>query len=120
MNLAAQVLAAFVAFEHFGFMVLEAYFWNKPLGLKIFRRTQAEADSSFALAKNQGLYNGFLAAGLVWGLVAEPAIGVPVRLFFLGCVVVAGIVGAITVSPRIFVVQGAPALVGLAVTWMGR
>ncbi len=120
MNLAAQVLAAFVAFEHFGFMVLEGYFWNKPLGLKVFRRSQADADSSFALAKNQGLYNGFLAAGLVWGLMSEPALGVPVRLFFLGCVGGAGIGGAITVSPRIFAVQGVPALLGFALTWMAR
>ena len=116
MNTVALVLAGFVALEHVGFMILEMQFWNKPLGLKVFRRTQAEQDATFSLAKNQGLYNGFLAAGLVWGLFTPTPLGQPLRMFFLGCVVLAGIVGAVTANPRILLVQGLPALAGLVAT----
>src|SRR5580698_4009807 len=105
MATAALVLAGLVAALHVYFMVLEMYFWNKPLGLKTFQRTQAQADESFGLAKNQGLYNGFLAAGLVWGIAAEPAFGFQIRLFFLGCVIVAGLFGAATASKKILFVQ---------------
>jgi putative membrane protein len=121
MALLGVALAGFVAVQHLLFLVLEMFFWNKPLGLKVFRRTQQQADDSFQLAKNQGLYNGFLTAGLAWGIAhPDPAVGFQVRLFNLGCVVVAGIFGAITVGPRLFFIQAVPAIVAIAVTLLGR
>eukprot|EP01133_Synstelium_polycarpum_P025977 gene25977-31198_t len=95
-------------------MYLEMVVWDKPLGLKTFRLTPEFAAASRALALNQGLYNGFLVAGLIWGLWLGQA-GFAIKVFFLGCVVVAGIVGALTVNRRIFFVQGVPAIVALAV-----
>jgi putative membrane protein len=118
MHTVSLVLAGLVALAHLGFMALEMYVWDKPLGLKIFRMDQAKAAATSSLAKNQGLYNGFLAAGLIWGLVAEPAIGLQVRTFFLVCVIVAGIVGAITANVRIFFVQSVPAVLALVATWL--
>ena len=94
-------------------MVLEMFLWDKPLGLKILGQTPELAQASKVLAANQGLYNGFLAAGLVWGLVA-PGEGAAIMTFFLCCVFVAGVFGAITVNSRIFYVQAAPATLGLA------
>jgi putative membrane protein len=84
--------------------------WTKPLGLKIFRQTQAQADSSKILAMNQGLYNGFLAGGLFWGVFAD---SYPFKAFFLGCVILAGVFGAATVSKRILWVQAIPAALAL-------
>ena len=110
MTLAADILVALVALLHLWFLVLEMFLWDKPLGRKTFRMTPEHAAATRTLAANQGLYNGFLAAGLLWGLVA----GDPVKIFFLGCVVVAGVFGAFTVSRRIFWVQAAPALAALA------
>lgn len=111
MGILAVAVSVFVAIEHVAFMVLEMFFWTKPLGRKIFRRSEADARSSAGLAKNQGLYNGFLAAGIVYAL----AVGdVRFLLFFLGCVIVAGIYAALTVNPRIFLVQGIPALLASA------
>jgi putative membrane protein len=109
MRLVADVLVALVALLHLWFLVLEMFLWDKPLGLKTFRHSPAEAASSKVLAANQGLYNGFLVAGLVWGLLASDPIGFQVKLFFLGCVIVAGVFGAATVNRRILVVQAAPA-----------
>lgn len=108
--LAASAATALVALLHTYFLVLECFLWDKPLGLKTFRMTPEQAAATAVLAKNQGTYNGFLAAGLVWSLVAAPEMILPLRLFFLGCVIVAALVGAATVSPRIFVVQGVPAI----------
>ncbi len=107
----ALLLTALVALEHFGFMVLEMFFWQSPFAMKAFGTTKESAATSATLAANQGLYNGFLVAGLVWGLWAGKA---DVVLFFLGCVIVAGIYGALTVKPRIFFVQALPAILAVA------
>lgn len=109
----ANILTGLVALLHVYFMYLEMVVWDKPLGLKTFRLTPEFAAASKALAFNQGLYNGFLVAGLVWGLwLGQP--GFAIKVFFLSCIVVAGIVGALTVNRRIFFVQGVPAIVALA------
>jgi putative membrane protein len=102
-----------VALLHLYFLVLEMFFWEKPLGLRIFGLTPEFARASRSLAANQGLYNGFLAAGLVWGLFLETA-GGSIRLFFLGCVVVAGVFGAATVNRRILWIQALPGAVAIA------
>ena len=110
MDVVASVLVGLVAALHLYFLVLEMFLWTKPLGLKTFGNTPEFAEASKVLAANQGLYNGFLVAGLVWGLVAQRY---DVCVFFLACVIVAGIYGAITVSRRILVVQAVPALLAL-------
>jgi putative membrane protein len=120
MRLAANVLAALVALEHLGFLVLEMFLWTKPLGLKIFRLTPQAAEMSRTLAANQGLYNGFLAAGLVWGLLSSEPAALSIKTFFLVCAAAAGVFGAATVSPRILFVQAAPALAALALLRLGR
>jgi len=101
-----------IAIEHLGFLVLEMFLWNQPFGIRVFGLTPEFAEQSAALAANQGLYNGFLAAGLFWSLLRERDTFAN-RIFFLGCVVVAGIFGALTVSHAIFVVQAIPAMVAL-------
>lgn len=113
MRIAADALVLFVAIEHLGFLVLEMFLWSKPVGIQIFGLTPEFAEQSAALAANQGLYNGFLAAGLLWSLVRERD-AFANRMFFLDyCVVVAGVFGALTVSHSIFVVQAMPAMVAL-------
>ncbi len=112
-DLLADIVVALVALSHIGFMLLEMFFWDKPLGRKIFRLKPEQAAATRVLAANQGLYNGFLAAGLIWGLV--PSVhSDDIRIFFLSCVVIAGVYGAVTVNRRIVAVQAAPAAVGLA------
>ncbi len=107
-------LVLLVALEHMYFLYLEMFLWTKPKGLKTFGNTPEKAAASKVLAANQGLYNGFLAAGLLWGLIyPNAAAGVHIQLFFLACVVVAGIYGGLTVSKRIMVLQGGPALLGM-------
>ena len=119
--LLAGVMVVIVAALHAYFLVLEMFLWRTPLGLRTFRMTKEAAESSAVLAANQGLYNGFLAAGLIWGLVAYGvAAGRPILTFFLLCVIVAGIYGAATVSRRIFFVQAVPAIVALALVWLAR
>jgi putative membrane protein len=113
MTTAANVAVGLVALLHLYFLVLEAFLWDKPAGRRAFGLTPAFAAASKALAANQGLYNGFLAAGLVWGLILG-ADGGPVKVFFLGCVVAAGVFGALTVSRKILWVQGLPGAVALA------
>lgn len=114
MSLLSTALVVLVAVEHLWFLVLEMFLWTRPLGLETFRNTPEFAGQSAALAANQGLYNGFLAAGLLWGaLHPVPEVGRQVQLFFLACVVVAGIYGAATVSRRIFFLQALPALAAL-------
>jgi putative membrane protein len=114
----ANGMVALVAALHAGFLVLEMFLWTRPLGLKIFRNTPEKAQDSAVLAANQGLYNGFLAAGLVWGLLhAAPAFAWQIKVFFLLCVIVAGAFGAATVSPRILLVQAAPAAAALILLW---
>jgi putative membrane protein len=116
MSLASQVLTGLVALLHVYFLVLEMFLWTTPLGQKTFKRTAEEQESTRVLAANQGLYNGFLAAGLVWSLVASEPIAMPVRVFFLACVVVAGIYGAATAARQILFAQAIPAAAALGVT----
>jgi putative membrane protein len=111
----ATILVLAVALLHGYILVLEMFLWRTPRGRKAFGTDEAFADRSAPLAANQGLYNGFLAAGLLWGAVAGDPVGFQVRVFFLACVIVAGIYGAATVNRRILVVQAAPAAVALAV-----
>jgi len=111
MALIATLLTAFVALSHVGFMVLEMVFWDRPLGRKIFKMTPEVSASSKVLAANQGLYNGFLAAGLVWGLWSGRE---DVKLFFLACVILAGIFGAVTAKASILFTQALPAILALA------
>ena len=113
MRALAEGFVVLVALLHVYFLVLEMFLWDKPLGLKTFRHTAEEAASSKVLAGNQGLYNGFLAAGLLWG-VSLGAAGVSVKLFFLGCVIVAGVYGAATVGKKILFVQALPAAIAMA------
>ena len=110
MEIVAIVLVAMVALLHAYFLVLEMFLWTTPRGRAVFGTTQEFADESAALAKNQGLYNGFLVAGLVWGLVADKD---DVQIFFLICVIVAGLYGAATVNMRILLVQAVPAVLAL-------
>ncbi len=113
----ADILIALVALLHVYFLVLEMFLWDKPAGLRAFRQTPERARDSKTLAANQGLYNGFLAAGLVWGLFLGAG-GSAVKIFFLACVIVAGVFGAITVSRKIFFVQALPAAAALVlVLW---
>ena len=114
MATASQVLTGLVAFLHIYFLVLEMFLWTTPFGAKTFKRPLAEMEQTKVLAANQGLYNGFLAAGLVWSYFA--ANGLEIRVFFLGCVVVAGLYGALTASRTILFVQALPAIAALIVT----
>jgi putative membrane protein len=115
----ANILVALVAVLHLYFLILEMFLWTKPLGLKTFRNTPEKAADSAVLAANQGLYNGFLAAGLVWGLLqGTPGFAFQIKMFFLLCVIIAGIYGAATVSRRILYVQAAPAAVALILLWL--
>jgi putative membrane protein len=121
MSVAANVLISLVALEHLWFLVLEMFLWTRPLGLKTFRHSLEQARASAALAGNQGLYNGFLAAGLVWSVLASPPeFAVSLKVFFLACVVVAGVFGALTVSRRILMVQAVPAALALLVVLFSR
>ncbi len=119
MHLAARILVALIALEHLWFLVLEMFLFTRPIGLRTFGLDRDFAERAAAMMKNQGLYNGFLAAGLLWSLVAPAPVGLPLQIFFLSCVAVAGIYGAATVSRSILWVQGLPALVALAVVWAG-
>ena len=112
MILIANVLVALVAALHAYFLILEMFLWDKPLGLKTFRNTQEKAEITKVLAANQGLYNGFLVAGLIWGLLhGNPVFAFQIKAFFLICVIVAGAYGAATVSTRILLVQALPAAI---------
>jgi putative membrane protein len=119
MSWIANLLVALVAALHLYFLILEMFLWTKPLGLKTFRNTPEKAQDSAVLAANQGLYNGFLAAGLIWGLLqAVPGFAFQIKVFFLLCVIVAGVYGAATVSRRILYVQAAPAALALILLWL--
>ena len=113
MTLVADALVVLVVAIHVYIVILEMFLWRTPRGLKAFGTTQAFADESATLAANQGLYNGFLVAGLVWGLLASDPVGIQVKVFFLACVIVAGLYGAATVNRRILVVQAVPAALAL-------
>ncbi len=119
MKKASYVLTAIVALEHVYILILEMFLWTTPMGLRAFGLTPEFAEQTAVLAANQGLYNGFLAAGLTWGLLLRDD-GHGVRVFFLSCVVVAGIFGGITAKPSILYIQAAPALVALVVTLLAR
>lgn len=117
--LIANILVALVAALHACFLVLEMFLWTKPIGLKVFRNTPDKAEITKVLAANQGLYNGFLVAGLIWGLVhGNPAFALQIKVFFLLCVIVAGAYGAATVSTRILIVQALPAAIALAALFL--
>lgn len=113
MRAAADVLIGLVAALHLWFLVLEMFLWRQPIGLKTFGQSAADAETTATLAANQGLYNGFLVAGLIWSLIARDPIGFDAGVFFLSCVIVAGGYGAATVSRRILFVQAAPAALAL-------
>jgi putative membrane protein len=112
MSTAANIVVGMIAFIHVYILVLEMFFWDKPRGLKAFGQTQAAATASKVLAANQGLYNGFLAAGLFWGLWLGTA-GTSIKLFFLACVLIAGLYGAATANKKILFIQAIPAAIGL-------
>ncbi len=116
MTAASQVLTGLVALLHVYFMVLEMVLWTTPFGQKTFGKSAQEMIDTKVLASNQGLYNGFLVAGLVWSLVAAEPIAHATRVFFLACVVIAGLYGGATASRKILFVQALPAIAALAVT----
>jgi putative membrane protein len=119
MNAIANALVALVAALHVYFLVLEMFLWTRPLGLKTFRNSREKAADSAVLAANQGLYNGFLAAGLIWGLLqGNPVFAFQIKVFFLLCVMVAGLYGAASVNHRILYVQAAPAAPALILLWL--
>lgn len=113
----ANILIVLVALLHIYFLVLEMVLWDKPQGMKAFQLTPEKAEMTKAMAANQGLYNGFLAAGLLWGLNLGVE-GLHIKVFFLACVAVAGVFGAMTVSRKIFYIQALPALLALAALWL--
>jgi putative membrane protein len=115
MTVLANLVIAIVAILHLGFLVLEMFLWNHPVGRRIFRMTKEVSESSATLAANQGLYNGFLAAGLVWGLLSNEF---SVKLFFLICVLIAGIFGGFTAKRSILYIQALPALIGLILLYL--
>ena len=117
MTTAGNVAVALVALLHLYFLILEVFCWERPLGLRTFGLTPEFAKASRALAANQGLYNGFLAAGLLWGLSLGPA-GHAIKIFFLGCVVVAGLFGGSTANRRILLVQALPGAIALVLVLM--
>ena len=119
MGIAANIAVCLVAALHVYFLVLEMFLWKKPLGRRIFGLTRELAEATASLAANQGLSNGFLAAGLVWGLSLGEA-GFAIRVFFLVCVIVAGVFGAATANRRILWVQALPGAIALALTWLAR
>jgi len=117
MNVIANIVIAIIVILHIGFLILEMFLWTKPFGLKTFNMTKEVAKSSATLAANQGLYNGFLAAGLFWGIFSDM---VSVKIFFLICVLIAGIYGGLTAKRSILYMQALPALIGLILVFLSR
>lgn len=114
MNFIANIIVGLVAILHVYFLVLEMFLWTKPKGLKVFGQTLEKAKASAVLAANQGLYNGFLAAGLIWSLILPNVeMANQLKLFFLSCITIAGLYGAWTVNRKILFVQALPAIVGI-------
>ncbi|HJP79058.1 MAG TPA: DUF1304 domain-containing protein [Pseudonocardiaceae bacterium] len=113
MQVVAEVLVGVVAAIHIYIVILEMFLWTKPRGQKAFGLTAEFAEQTAALAANQGLYNGFLAAGLIWGLIATDPVGYAARVFFLICVIVAGVYGTLTANKRILFIQALPAAIAL-------
>lgn len=118
MSIAASIVIALIALLHLWFLVLEMFLWTRPAGRRAFGTTREFAEQSKALAANQGLYNGFLAAGLGWGLYQGSG-GFAVKIFFLGCVLIAGIFGGLTASRKILFIQALPAAVALLLLLVG-
>ena len=117
MRMIALLLTAFVALSHAGFLVLEMFFWNHPIGQQVFNMTPEVSASSAILAANQGLYNGFLAAGLVWGMVTDRR---DIKVFFLACVIVAGVYGGLTAKTTIPYIQALPGFLALLAVLAAR
>ena len=113
MSIPARILIALIALEHVYILVLEMFLWTTPRGRKAFGMTPEFAEQTKVLAANQGLYNGFLAAGLIWSLLAAAAYATQLAIFFLGCVLVAGLYGGATANKRIWYVQALPAAIAL-------
>jgi putative membrane protein len=119
MQLFANVLIGLVAALHVYFLVLEMFLWTKPRGLRVFKQSLDKAQASAVLAANQGLYNGFLSAGLIWGLVHPSAdVGHQIKIFFLSTVVIAGAYGGYSVNKRIFMIQAVPAALALVLLFL--
>ena len=118
MSIIARILIALVALEHIYFLVLEMFLWTTPRTRAAFGMTAAQAEQTKVLAANQGLYNGFLAAGLLWAFFAPRAYATELALFFLSCVLVAGIYGGFTANKRIWLLQALPAAIALAAVWL--
>ena len=118
MSFAAHAVVALIGLLHVYILVLEMFLWETPAGLRAFGNTSERAAATKVLAANQGLYNGFLAAGLFWGLWLGGPHGRAVMTFFLLCVLVAGLYGAATASRKILFIQSVPATVGLALLWI--
>ena len=117
MRIAADIAVIVVALLHILFLVLEMFLWTKPAGRRIFGLSQELSNASASLAANQGLYNGFLAAGLMWGLIRRDS---AIQLFFLGCVIVAGIFGAITAKRSILWIQALPGAIAAALVYLAK
>lgn len=114
MIILSDILTLFIALLHINFLILEMFYWDKPFGLRLFGHSKEVAEHSKVLAMNMGLYNGFLAAGLLWGL-ALGTNGDAIKLFFLGCVFIAGIFGGITAASKIFYIQALPAALAFVI-----
>jgi putative membrane protein len=117
MTILVSILIGFVALLHVGFLILEMFLWTKPFGRKTFRMTEEYAQASASLAANQGLYNGFLAAGLIWGLVVNDF---AIKAFFLICVLVAGLYGGLTTKRTILYIQALPGLLALIALYLSK
>jgi len=113
MSFAADIIIGFIALQHICFLVLEMFLWDKPAGLKVFGNNKESARYSKVLAANLGLYNGFLAAGLIWGL-AQGSSGFSIKIFFLVCIAAAGFFGGMTANRKILYIQAFPSMTGLA------
>ena len=115
MSLAAKILIALVALEHLYFLMLEMFLWTRPRTRAAFGMSLEQAEATKVLAANQGLYNGFLAAGLIWSLLAPVIYATQLALFFLACVLIAGLYGGFTANKRIWLLQALPAAITLLV-----
>ncbi|MBW9267775.1 MAG: DUF1304 domain-containing protein [Candidatus Thiodiazotropha sp. (ex. Lucinisca nassula)] len=116
MPVIADIVVGLIALQHIAFLVLEMFLWDKPLGMRVFGHSRETAAITRVLAANQGLYNGFLAAGLLWGVILG-ADGTGVKIFFLSCVLLAGVYGATTASRKILLIQALPAAIGLLLVY---
>ena len=119
MTIIANGVVILVALLHGYFLVLEMFLWDKPAGLRAFGQSREQATATKVLAANQGLYNGFIAVGLLWGVVQGSA-GMEFKVFFLSCVIIAGIYGALTASRKILFIQAMPAMLGLILVFIAQ